>query len=77
MAADREVAGIARSVIGGVRVALGRAWDGGRSGGQAALGGVWTVVGFTQILLPTELLVCKSRNCLAGFNGIVWQVQVL
>ena len=20
---------------------------------------------------------CKSRNCLAGFNGIVWQVQVL
>ena len=22
-------------------------------------------------------LDCKSRNCLAGFNGIVWQVQVL
>jgi hypothetical protein len=25
----------------------------------------------------TLALLCKSRNCLAGFNGIVWQVQVL
>jgi hypothetical protein len=48
-----------------------------RVASRSTISGAFTVTAWSGASVPAGCQACKSRNCLAGFNGIVWQVQVL